>query len=56
MQNMGILVKNLVISKNSSNFVPEKVGRFSNLMLGVDSRIPNPEKINNNKITFLIKQ
>lgn len=28
MQNMGILVKNLVISKNSSNFVPEKVGHF----------------------------
>ena len=25
MQNMGILVKNLVISKNSSNFVPDKI-------------------------------
>ncbi len=25
MQNMGIFVKNLVISKNSSNFVPDKI-------------------------------
>ena len=25
MQNMGIFAKNLVISKNSSNFVPDKI-------------------------------
>ena len=33
-------MKNFAVSKNNSNFVPEKVGHFSNLMLGLESRIP----------------
>ena len=37
MQNMGIFVKNLVISKNSSNFVPDKIcvnGRLAQKLQG----------------------
>ena len=34
------------ISKNSSNFVPEKVGHFPTLMLRLESRLPNPDTIN----------
>ena len=44
LQNSTKMWKNLPISKNSSNFVPEKVGHFPTLMLRLESRLSNPEK------------